>query len=60
VVCDGDARNAYGYRNTDSQRRRTRLATTRRGRGCLEPRSSTLKLDESQSGLDWVGAGPRG
>jgi transposase len=29
------ARDAYGFRNTDNQRLRTRLATTRRGRGCL-------------------------
>jgi transposase len=35
-VIKTDARNAYGYRNTDNQRLRTRLATTRRGRGCLK------------------------
>ena len=32
-----DARNAYGYRNPDNQRLRTRCATTRRNRGCLNP-----------------------
>ncbi|MCD5317284.1 transposase [Kineosporia babensis] len=32
-----DARNAYGYRNPDNQRLRTRCATTRRKRGCLNP-----------------------
>jgi len=32
-----DARNAYGYRNPDNQRLRTRCATTRRARGCLNP-----------------------
>ena len=32
-----DARNAYGYRNPDNQRLRTRCATTRRARGCLHP-----------------------
>ncbi len=32
------ARNAYGFRNTDSQRLRTRCATTRRKRGHLDPR----------------------
>jgi hypothetical protein len=37
VLCDGDARNAYGYRNTGNQCLRTCLATTRRSRGCLEP-----------------------
>ena len=31
-----DARCAYGYPNPTNQRLRTRLATTRRGRGCLE------------------------
>jgi transposase len=35
-VIKADARNAYGYRNPVNQRLRTRLATTRRGRGCLE------------------------
>lgn len=34
-----DARKAYGYRNPANQRLRTRLATTRRGRGCLETRT---------------------
>jgi transposase len=29
------ARDAYGFRNTENQRLRTRCATTRRGRGCL-------------------------
>jgi transposase len=32
-----DARNAYGYRNPANQRLRTRCATTRRARGCLDP-----------------------
>ncbi|MBT0774128.1 ISL3 family transposase [Kineosporia sp. J2-2] len=32
-----DARNAYGYRNPDNQRLRTRCATTRQARGCLNP-----------------------
>jgi transposase len=32
-----DARNAYGYRNPENQRLRTRCATTRRVRGCLNP-----------------------
>jgi transposase len=32
-----DARNAYGYRNPVNQRLRTRCATTRRARGCLDP-----------------------
>ena len=32
-----DARNAYGYRNPANQRLRTRCATTRRVRGCLNP-----------------------
>ena len=32
-----DARNAYGYRNPENQRLRTRCATTRRARGCLNP-----------------------
>jgi transposase len=32
-----DARNAYGYRNPANQRLRTRCATTRRHRGCLNP-----------------------
>lgn len=35
-VIKTDARCAYGYRNPVNQRLRTRLATTRRGRGCLE------------------------
>jgi transposase len=35
-VIKTDARCAYGYRNPDNQRLRARLATTRRGRGCLE------------------------
>jgi len=30
-----DARNAFGYRNPENQRLRTRCATTRRARGCL-------------------------
>ncbi|WP_202970782.1 transposase [Saccharothrix sp. ALI-22-I] len=29
------ARDAYGFRNPVNQRLRTRCATTRRGRGCL-------------------------
>ena len=32
-----DARNAFGYRNPANQRLRTRCATTRRARGCLDP-----------------------
>jgi transposase len=32
-----DARNGYGYRNPENQRLRTRCATTRRARGCLNP-----------------------
>lgn len=32
-----EARNAYGFRNPANQRLRTRCATTRRGRGCLNP-----------------------
>jgi transposase len=32
-----DARNAYGYRNPENQRLRTRCATTRRTRGCFNP-----------------------
>jgi transposase len=32
-----EARNAYGFRNPTNQRLRTRCATTRRGRGCLNP-----------------------
>jgi transposase len=32
-----DARNAYGYRSPENQRLRTRCATTRRARGCLNP-----------------------
>ncbi|WP_261559427.1 transposase [Frankia tisae] len=32
-----DARNAFGYRNPENQRLRTRCATTRRTRGCLNP-----------------------
>jgi transposase len=35
-VIKNDARCAYGYRNPVNQRVRTRLATTRRGRGCLK------------------------
>ena len=35
-VIKTDARCAYGYRNPVNQRLRARLATTRRGRGCLE------------------------
>lgn len=31
------ARDAYGFRNPDNQRLRTRCATTRRTRGCLNP-----------------------
>ncbi len=31
------ARDAYGFRNPHNQRLRTRCATTRRGRGCLNP-----------------------
>ena len=31
------ARDAYGFRNPVNQRLRTRCATTRRGRGCLNP-----------------------
>lgn len=31
------ARDAYGFRNPVSQRLRTRCATTRKGRGCLNP-----------------------
>ena len=31
------ARDAYGFRNPDSQRLRTRCATTRKSRGCLNP-----------------------
>jgi transposase len=31
------ARDAYGLRNPVSQRLRTLCATTRRGRGCLDP-----------------------
>lgn len=34
-VIKTDARCAYGYRNPANQRLRARLATTRRGRGCL-------------------------
>ena len=30
-------RNAYGFGNPTNQRLRTRLATTRRARGCLKP-----------------------
>jgi transposase len=32
-----DARNAYGYRNPENQRLRSRCATTRRHRGCFDP-----------------------
>ena len=32
-----DARNAFAYRNPENQRLRTRCATTRRARGCLDP-----------------------
>lgn len=32
-----EARAAYGFRNPVNQRLRTRCATTRRGRGCLDP-----------------------
>lgn len=32
-----EARNAYGFRNPVNQRLRTRCATTRRGRECLNP-----------------------
>jgi transposase len=32
-----EARTAYGFRNPANQRLRTRCATTRRGRGCLNP-----------------------
>ncbi|WP_235463181.1 MULTISPECIES: transposase [Frankia] len=32
-----DARNAFGYRNPENQRLRTRCATTRRTRRCLNP-----------------------
>lgn len=32
-----DARNAFGYRNAENQRLRTRCATTRRARGFLDP-----------------------
>lgn len=35
-VIKTDARCAYGYRNPANQHVRTRLATTRRGRGCLQ------------------------
>ncbi|MER6578261.1 transposase [Nonomuraea sp. NPDC001023] len=31
------ARDAYGFRNAENQRLRTRCATTRRSRGCLNP-----------------------
>jgi transposase len=31
------ARDAYGFRNPENQRLRTRCATTRRARGCLNP-----------------------
>ncbi|MEU4235677.1 ISL3 family transposase [Nonomuraea sp. NPDC026600] len=31
------ARDAYGFRNPESQRLRTRCATTRKSRGCLNP-----------------------
>ncbi|MEV0169333.1 ISL3 family transposase [Nonomuraea fuscirosea] len=31
------ARDAYGFRNPENQRLRTRCTTTRRGRGCLNP-----------------------
>ncbi|WP_327432507.1 transposase [Streptomyces sp. NBC_01236] len=31
------SRCAYGFRNADNQRLRTRCVTTRRGRGCLNP-----------------------
>ena len=37
-VIKTDGRCAYGYRNPVHQRIRTRLATTRRGRGCLKRR----------------------
>jgi hypothetical protein len=33
------ARDAYGYRNPADRRLRTRLPTTRQGRGCLETRT---------------------
>jgi transposase len=32
-----DARNAHGYRDPANQRLRTRCATIRRARGCLDP-----------------------
>ena len=32
-----EARTAYGFRNPANQRLRTPCATTRRGRGCLNP-----------------------
>ncbi len=38
-VIKTDARCAYGYRNPVNQRLRARLATTRRGRGCLETKT---------------------
>lgn len=34
------ARDAYGFRNPDNPRLRTRCATTRRGRGHLDTRKS--------------------
>lgn len=43
-----DARNAYGYRNPANQRLRTRCATTRRARGCLE---ATVKSEDPH----WLG-----
>jgi len=55
------ARNAYGFRNPDNQRLRTRCVTTRCARGCLKPaypRRATLgkSIDQRLS----LSALPRG
>jgi transposase len=44
------ARDAYGFRNPVSQRLRTRCATTRRGRGCLDPAQLRRALKRQAKG----------
>lgn len=43
--------HAYGFRNPVNQRLRTRCATTRRGRGCLNPAQLRRALDRRSDGF---------
>jgi len=46
------ARNAFGFRNPENQRLRTRAVTTRRARGHLEPTHPQIKKRPNRSGDD--------